>query len=51
MLWKIATTILVVWFFAGLIGLLVHSERQRAQMLVGLCASSVAVLSFYLWCG
>lgn len=51
MLWKIALTILLIWFLAGIIGALVKSIAARVRIFTGLCAVGAVVLAYYLWLG
>lgn len=51
MLWKIALTIVLLWFLAGVIGAIVKSFRMRMRLFTGLCVFSAAVLTYYLWLG
>jgi hypothetical protein len=48
MLFKIALTIVLVWFLAGLIGLVVRSDKMRRKALAGLTVISMAMLTYYL---
>jgi hypothetical protein len=51
MLWKIALTIVVLWFLAGVIGAIFKSIKMRVRLFTGLCAFGAAVLAYYLWLG
>jgi hypothetical protein len=51
MLWKIALIIVLVWFLASLVGLIVRSGRMGTRLLTGLTVFSVVVLAYYLWLG
>jgi hypothetical protein len=51
MLWKIALILVLVWFLASLVGLIVRSGRMGTRLLTGLTVFSVAVLAYYLWLG
>ena len=51
MLWKIALTIVLLWFLAGVIGAIVKSFKMRMRLFTGLCVFSAAVLTYYLWLG
>jgi hypothetical protein len=51
MVWKIALIIVLVWFLASLVGLIVRSVRMGTRLLTGLTVFSVAVLAYYLWLG
>ncbi|MGB9041812.1 MAG: hypothetical protein WCC81_05015 [Pseudolabrys sp.] len=51
MLWKIALTIVALWFLAGVIGAIVKSIKMRVRLFAGLCVFSAAVLTYYLWLG
>jgi hypothetical protein len=48
MLFKIALTIVIVWFLAGLIGIVVKSDSKRRKALAGLAVVSLATLTYYL---
>ena len=51
MQWKIALTIVVVWFLASVVGLIVRSIRMGTGVLTGLTVFCVAVFAYYLWLG
>jgi multisubunit Na+/H+ antiporter MnhC subunit len=51
MLFRIALTIALVWFVAGVIGLILQSNRMRPNVLTGLTFFCAAVLVYYLWLG
>ena len=51
MLWKIALTIVLLWFLAGVIGAVFKSIKMRVRLFTGLCVFSAAVLTYYLWLG
>jgi hypothetical protein len=51
MLWKIALTILALWFLAGVIGAIFKSIKMRVRLFTGLCAVSAVVLVYFLWVG
>lgn len=51
MLWKIALTIVLLWFLAGVIGAIFRSFKMRVRLFTGLCALSAVVLTYYLWLG
>jgi len=51
MLWKIALTIVLLWFLAGVIGAIFKSIKTRVKLFTTLCAFSAAVLTYYLWLG
>ncbi|MFZ1952332.1 MAG: hypothetical protein WBX05_23200 [Pseudolabrys sp.] len=51
MLWKIALTIVLLWFLAGVIGAIFKSIKMRVRLFTGLCALSAVVLTYYLWLG
>jgi hypothetical protein len=48
-LFKIVGTILIVWFFAGVIGLELYANRMRPNALVGFTALLTALFVGYLW--
>ena len=51
MLWKIALTIVLLWFLAGVIGAVFKSIKMRVRLFNWLCVFSAAVLAYYLWLG
>jgi hypothetical protein len=51
MQWKIALIIVLVWFLASLVGLIVRSVRMGTRLLTGLTVFCVAVFAYYLWLG
>ena len=48
-LFKIAMTISVVWFVAGLIGLMLKENGMRPKFGVGVAAVLTAALVGYIW--
>ncbi|MFZ0623425.1 MAG: hypothetical protein WAM76_15680 [Pseudolabrys sp.] len=46
MLWKIALTIVLLWFLAGVIGAIFRSFKMRVRLFTGLCAFSAAALAY-----
>ena len=51
MQWKIALIIVLVWFLASLVGLIVRSVRMETRLLTCLTVFCVAVFAYYLWLG
>jgi hypothetical protein len=51
MQWKIALIIVLVWFLASLVGLIVRSVRMGTRLLTCLTVFCVAVFAYYLWLG
>jgi hypothetical protein len=51
MLWKIALTVVALWFLAGVIGAIFKSLKMRVRLFTGLCAFSAAPLAYFLWLG
>jgi len=49
MLFKIVMTISVVWFMAGLVGLIFKSNGMRPNFLMGLAVLLTAALVGYMW--
>jgi uncharacterized membrane protein len=50
MLWKVLFTIAVIWFVAGLIGLILHDSRlQLRALLVTMIAICTAMFVGYMW--
>jgi hypothetical protein len=49
MLFKIVMTISVVWFMAGLVGLIFKSNGMRPNFLTGLAVLLTAALVGYMW--
>ena len=49
MLFKIVMTISIVWFMAGLFGLIFKSNGMRPNFLMGLAALLTAALVGYMW--
>lgn len=51
MLWKIALTVVLLWFLAGIIGAIIKSIGTRLRIFTGLCAVGAVMLAYYLWLG
>ncbi|HEX3338111.1 MAG: hypothetical protein WAK90_23885 [Pseudolabrys sp.] len=49
MLFKVVMTISVVWFMAGLVGLIFKSNGMRPNFLMGLAVLLTAALVGYMW--
>ena len=49
MLFKIAMTVSIVWFMAGLVGLIFKSNGMRPNFLVGVAVFLTAALVGYMW--
>jgi len=49
LLFKIALTIAVVWFMAGLIGLMLDANRMKPNLLMGATVFLTAALVGYMW--
>jgi uncharacterized membrane protein len=49
LLYKIAFTIAVVWFMAGLIGLMLGANRMKPNLLMGATVFLTAALVGYMW--
>jgi NADH:ubiquinone oxidoreductase subunit K len=49
MLFKVVMTISVVWFMAGLVGLIFKSNAMRPNFLMGLAVLLTAALVGYMW--
>jgi hypothetical protein len=49
MIFKIVFTISVVWFMAGLIGLMLDANRMKPNFLVGATVFLTAALVGYVW--
>ena len=51
MLWKIALTVVSVYFLASVIGAIVKSIRMRVRLLTGVTVFCAVALAYYLWLG
>jgi hypothetical protein len=49
LLFKIAFTVLVVWFMAGLVGLIFKSNGMKPNFLMGFAVFLTAALVSYMW--
>jgi len=47
----LALIIVLIWFLASLVGLIVRSVRMGTRLLTGLTVFCVAVFAYYLWLG
>ena len=49
MLFKIAMTVLIVWFMTSLVGLVFRTNGMKPNFLMGIAVFLTAVLVGYMW--